>query len=435
MRDRKHDSSCAMRPARMLPVVLLLTLVAPRAVHAQASYTVQPIARLLDTVGEAQITLDGWFEVGDLTDRGQLLFATLSLNDAGGKNLLQYAGGKFLPIALPGGAVIDRAWPLDLDVSSPVSASGSGRVVFAATAALDGKPVFGTFLWEETTRQISAVALPGMPAVLDLTFDAGAPPAPAINGGGQIAFGAAVRNAAGQVNDALLLQGGDGKLSPLALPGQELPGGGTMTGVGGPPSLNDAGLVAFLAVRSGDTAPGAYLWENGALSPVALVGAEAPEGGTIEGITGAWVNGRDRSVLVAARVAASGSAVDALFRFTDGKLLPVVVSGQEMPGGGTLKSLQPFGISRPNALGQHAFLALLEGNTTAAYLLDASGKLSLILKEGDATDAGRITQIGARPDQSMRSFGVGLNSAGQVALPGRVDSGADTLLLLTPNSP
>jgi hypothetical protein len=434
MRDRKRGSARVIRRARILPVGLLLTLLAPHAAPAQSSYTVQPIARLLDTVGEAQITLDGWFEVGDLTDHGQLLFATLSLNDAGGKNLLQYADGKFLPIALPGGAVIDRMWPLDLDVSAPVSASESGRVVFAATAALGGKPAFGTFLWENGTRAITAVALAGMPAVDDLTFDAGALHAPAINGSGQIAFGAKVRNAAGQVGDALFLQSSDGKLAPVALPGQELPGGGAMIGLGGAPSLNEAGRVAFLGVRSADTAPGAYLWENGVLSPVALVGAETSEGNTIERVTGVWVNDRDRSVLVAARDAASGSAVDALFRFTDGKLLPVVASGQQMPGGGTLQSLQPFSVSRSNALGQHAFLALLGDNTTAAYLLDADDKLTLILKEGDAADAGRITQIGARPDQPMSSFGVGLNSSGQVALPARVDGSADTLLLLTPNA-
>jgi hypothetical protein len=298
--------------------------------------------------------------------------------------------------------------------------------------------VFGTFLWTDGSQQITAIALPGMPVVNDLTLETGARYAPAINGGGEIVFGARVKNAAGQVSEALFFRDGEGKLLPAALPGQELPGGGTMTGLGGPPSLNDAGMVAFLAVRSGDTTPGAYLWTGpreaggGALGPVALVGAETPGGGKIERVTGVWVNDRNRTALVAARVAGNSGTSDTLFRFTDGQLTPAVASGQEMPGGGKLQSLQPFGISRANAAGQHAFLAFLEGNATAAYLLEADGKLSLILKEGDTTELGRITQLGGRPEEPTSSFGVGLNGKGQVALPVRIAGGSSTLVLLSP---
>jgi hypothetical protein len=432
MLDRMHSSPHAASPVRMAFATLCFALLTSTAARAQASYQIQPIARILDTVGDAQITLDGWFEVGALNDRGQLLFATLSLNDAGGKNLIRYGDGQFVPIALPGGTMLNSKWPLDLDFLAPVSLNQAGGVAFAATAEIDRKTVFGTFLWDDA-QPVTPVALPGRPAVNDLTFETGARFAPMINDGREIVFGAQVRDPAGVVGDALFVRRADGTLVPVALPGEELPGGGAMAGLAGSPAVSDAGAVAFLALSAGNAVPGAYLWEGGAITPVALAGAAAPGGGTIERATGVWVNDQNRAVLVAARVVTNGAAVDALYLFDGEKLSPVVASGQEIPGGGRLQGLQASGISRANDAGQHAFLAYLEGNLTAAYLLDTGGSLSLILKEGDTTPVGRITQIGARPDQFMASFGIALNRGGQVALPVRIDGSADTLVLLTPN--
>jgi hypothetical protein len=83
-----------------------------------------------------------------------------------------------------------------------------------------------------------------------------------------------------------------------------------------------------------------------------------------------------------------------------------------------------------NGAGQHAFLAQLEGGNTAAYLLDADGTLSLILKSGTTTNLGTITDVGGG-----NWFGVGLNTQGQMLLPVRIDRGANTLVLLTPSAP
>src|SRR2546422_67111 len=88
-----------------------------------------------------------------------------------------------------------------------------------------------------------------------------------------------------------------------------------------------------------------------------------------------------------------------------------------------------LGVSAANEAGEHAFLAILEDNSTAAYRMDAAGKLSLILKSGTTTDLGTITQVGsgdAAPN---------LNSKGQVALTVQLDGGNDTLALLTPTAP
>jgi hypothetical protein len=100
-----------------------------------------------------------------------------------------------------------------------------------------------------------------------------------------------------------------------------------------------------------------------------------------------------------------------------------------MPGGGQLD--QYFGPFAVNDAGQFAFPATLADGSSAAYLLDTDGTLSLILKSGTATALGTISAVGP----SSGSSGIGLNSKGQVALPVQIDTGPATLVLLTPTAP
>jgi hypothetical protein len=123
----------------------------------------------------------------------------------------------------------------------------------------------------------------------------------------------------------------------------------------------------------------------------------------------------------------------------DGKLTAVAVPGQEMPGGGQFRqvTLLRHGVSPPNALGQHAFIATLADGSAAAYRMEADGTLALILKNGAVTDIGTVTQIARKtfPSGLARGGqGVGLNSQGQVALPVQIDGGPFTLVLLTPKA-
>ena len=103
-----------------------------------------------------------------------------------------------------------------------------------------------------------------------------------------------------------------------------------------------------------------------------------------------------------------------------------------MPGGGSFLSLQEVGVSSANERGQHALLAVLKDGTTAAYRLDADGRLSLILQSGATTSLGPITNVG---QGAILSRGIGLNRQGQVAVTVRVADRTDTVVLLTPRSP
>jgi hypothetical protein len=191
--------------------------------------------------------------------------------------------------------------------------------------------------------------------------------------------------------------------------------------------------------RQGDGAEmeSAYLWENGTLTPLALVGQNAPGGGKIATVWGALVNNKNRSVVIAARLNNS-KGPDGLYRFADGKLTPVVVPGQALPDGGKFKTLQGEreGIGFANELGQHPFLATLADQSSALYRLEPDGQLTPILKSGAVTDLGKITHVGVLvPPKEPEGVGVGLNASGQAAVTVRINGGVTTVVLLTPSSP
>lgn len=398
---------------------------------AQTSYQLQPVARLLDITDP--IAFDGWFRVGSLDDQGRVLFTTMGLSDAGGHHLMLYGDGAFRPLVLPdvpaegtGAALGGRTWPKELRVLAPVSMNQRGQVVFAATPGTTGE--YGVFLWDAETHQLTDVALPGALLAPGFTL-VGARFAPAVNNRGEIALTVAARNAVGALGDALLIHGPDGARSAILLPGQALPGGGRLARLGGAPTLSDGGAIALVAVREGDAGAGAYLWDRGTLTPLLLPGALLPVG-RVETVVGAWVNNKNRNLLVAARIEGQGSGIAALCRFAAGALAPVVVAGQEMPGGGRLLSIDS--VSFASEAGAHVFVATLSSGS-AAYLLDAEGQVSLILKSGAVTDLGRIAVVGSA-STALPSSGIGVNSRGQVALPALLDDHPPMLLLVTPRS-
>jgi hypothetical protein len=404
-------------------LVASLGLFAPSTARAQSTYKIQPILQPGDAVGGVVLPKsDGNFVIGTLNDSGQLVFSVTHAD--GSETLIQYADGKLTRIMAAGqdAPIPGGKWPRPVFLADPVSMNQLGNVVFAAGSATNDTALFDTFLWDYKAQKVLPVALKGMPAVNNLTFETGGDYTPGINNFGDIAFPAKAKNAAGKTVDGLFFLGRDGKLLPVVLPDQELPDGGKVDRAG-VASLNDAGVVGFAAERQGRDGLSGYLWEKGAITPVAVVDTDAPGGGKIADVPNVRVNNKNRSVLVRARL--HGSAAYALYRFADGKLTPVVVPGQVMPDGG--KVVKSGAVSYANGAGEHAFLAMLEGGATAAYRIDADGKLSLILKSGTTTDLGMITHVGGET-----SSGIGLNTQGQVAVVLTPAGGPDIVVLLSP---
>src|SRR5262249_3618918 len=149
-------------------------------------------------------------------------------------------------------------------------------------------------------------------------------------------------------------------------------------------SVNDAGLVAFQARRNGDPdfAWSAYLWETGSLLPAVRVGAPVPGGGLVTRVTAVRLSNQDRVMLVAAHLSTRPDQAG-LFFALHGQIKPIVVPGQDLPGGGRLRGIKEtlgsagysatFSISRANERGEYAFLAVLEDGGQAVYVTDAEG--------------------------------------------------------------
>jgi hypothetical protein len=428
-----------MKKLRLLALAATLLLLGRAAAQADILYKIQSIVKAGDQVGIARIDPDEGLYVSPLNDSGQLVFVPHN-SAGGGEALIQYDAGKqtLTPIVAAGGDSPEGKWPEHVLVMyHPYNMNQQGDVVVVTGRFVDGKVVPGaTYLWDYETRQMQTVIRPGMPIDNNLTVERSGGTATAINNRGEMAVTAVVKNAAGQERTALFFRGQDGQLQPVALPGQVLPDGRTVREVWGA-AINDAGVMLFREAGPDQVLPadGAiYLWEKGIITPVVTDGQAGPDGGKIA-VRGHLLNNRDRTALIAATLDHQPGQFG-LYRFTEGKLVPLIVPGQDMPEGGKLQTVRTwngiavFNISTANAAGQHAFVAQLQDGSTAAYRLDPDGTLTLILKSGATTDLGTIAEIGGL------WFGVGLNTKGQVALPVRIaGETGHRVVLLTPVGP
>jgi hypothetical protein len=422
------------------------------------AYRMELVVQSGDRAGGVQTVPDGHLGIGSLNDHGQLVFTVA--NAAGGQALLQYDvrgwrwWERFTPIAAANGGAPTGKWAADLAVWGPVSMNARGDSVFSTTdseafARLWNAPAGGTFRWDAKAQQVLPVALNGSPAAHGLTFVQAGGPHPVINNRGDIVMVGLVKNAAGSVRSGVFYVAPSGSITPVAVPGQTLPDGRTIAAAADP-SLNDFGTVAFLARAEGETRYSAYSWQQGTITPIASpapgrigIAAETPATEGFAAITGVRVTSSYYDVLVGARL--PGSQNVGLYRYRIGKKpLALAVPGQPMPGGGVFQSLlEPqqglAAVSYSNQLGRHAFLATIgeAGRVrTAAYLVDETGKLSLILKSGMMSDIGPVVNVGlaTRLLSGSGSSGIGLNSKGQVALTMKISDAPNMIVLLTPTA-
>jgi hypothetical protein len=419
-------------PARFaLMALAALAGLSPAALEAATppAYQIQTLVRSGDQVGDLEIQpTSGGLRIGTLNDQGQLVFVTQ--NTAGGEMLLQYSAGTLTSIGVAEQDGPLGKWPASIGFRTPVRMNQSGSIVFnVSTSETDS---LGTFLWDAATKEVTPVAVAGMPAGTDWTFSPARDGAPAINKSGDIVFGVGLKEADSSVRQGVFFRERTGQLQAVALPGESLGLGEVVEAFAG--GINDAGMVAFRAATVPNGPTSVYLWENGTVTPVAFVRGEVPGAEKVADLPGVWLNNQNHTLLLRIRIEDHNS--DSLWRWEDRQLTPLLVPGQEMPGGGLLDQLQPE-VSDANEAGQHAFIATVTdaGTTRAAiYRLDSDGTLSLVLQTGASTPLGLITHLGAAGAAPVLS-GIGLNGQGQLALPVRIDNGPPMIVLLTPLSP
>jgi hypothetical protein len=408
----------------------VLTTTLPHAAWAQLGYRVQPILRAGDRVGDRVIRApSGRFGVLRLNEDGR--FAVAAGDAAGGEMLLEYGEGTVTPIVLAGGAAPDGAWPARPVLGGPGLLNASGDLLFSVGRDPNSEFVDATYLWDARARQVKVIARAGMQSTVGQSLIHGGGFISTLNDRGEVGLVASVRNATGLEKSGVFLVTDGGQIRPVALPDQVLPDGKRLIAADFP-VVNDSGAVAFRGIREGDgESPGAYLWENGQVRPVAQVRQELPNFGRVRHCFGALVNSRNRNILL--QLGRPG-VNEAYVILRDGEFRTVAALGQEMPGGGKLTRIHADSFSYASASGEHAFLAELADRTTAAYRIDADGRLSLLLKSGEKTDQGTITRIRSE-SPGDGSYGVGINGKGQLVLTLQLDGGPDTLVLLTPNPP
>jgi hypothetical protein len=428
-----------------------LTLLAPgRADTPSTLYRSATIVTSGSQVGNVQIPASYDLFVGGLNDAGEIVFTAGSASQTQPEMLLKWSDGTLIPIAAPStgpasawaGAVY---WAHDLTIDRPVSVNQHGNVLFSADHTGGGRP-WGTFLWNAAKQQVTTVALKGMPATGNMEFTAPGGFAPALNNANEMALVGQVKNPAGPGGYGLFFLGQDGVLRSVLLPSEALPGGSgqnqALTNAYLMPSINDAGVVAFLTQTHSSSRYSAYMWEYGSIIPVMIAGTAIPGQGKVTGVSSVFLNNKNRSVLVTATTDRWGSSRQGVFSVLDGRVTTIAAPGWTMPGGGTLKTVQSaytqefspptIGVSGANAAGQHAFLATLEDGSTAVYRTEPGGYLSLISKISSAT-APPVQIADALPSLKLvPGSRPCLSNSGQLAISVRQQGGPSMIMLLTP---
>jgi hypothetical protein len=448
-RRRRAAGRCRRAAWALAPALLLF----PCAAHAAAldQYTVQVLAQSgVPTPGFNPI--GNYFAIYQMNDHDQISLVTKTQESNGRQVLGVLSNGLFTPIAAGGGPSPDgKTWPTNLGFAWNPDINESGNVAFVPADGAGNS--LGVYFWDATKQAVNRLATPGTPATRDLAFASGGKDGgAALNNRDEVAFVAPVEAASGSASEAVFLRRADGQIEPVALPGDALPGqGGTVrtAKVGASPAvfgflgLNDAGQVTFPALGTGIQpvanrfiTDSIYRWENGTISLIAESGTDIPGLGKSEGFFAHGPNNQNNKVLLSTWTP-NGPGVNGILLWDRGQLVPVLLQGQELPGGGQYKAGAIDG-NRPNELGQYPFAVQFQENGkigAGAYRVDADGKLSLIARTGMTTPLGTLTRISPVFWGTSGSSGIGINQQGQVVLVATIDNGPEAILLLTPKSP
>src|SRR5687768_4151002 len=123
------------------------------------------------------------------------------------------------------------------------------------------------------------------------------------------------------------------QLTPVAVSGQTAPrtGGATLSGFG-QVSMNSHGDIAFNAgLNGGSSTGGVFLFSNGNIFPVVLIGQPATgTNGTFSGFSSPIVNNSGEIAFWAGIT--GGKSSSGIFLYSNGRLLPVALDGQVVPG-------------------------------------------------------------------------------------------------------
>jgi hypothetical protein len=242
--------------ARVILPLVGLALWVPREAHADPTYKIQRIFKAGDTAGEVVIPANYALSLGGFSDGGRVIIDAFNPKKPEGEFVLQIADGKATTILRPGGDGPSGTWPQDVFVGN-FTANALGATLLDISA--HSGAWLGLYRWDPAAGQLTQVVKPGAPAsaVWTVTGDGAGL---CLNSLEESAVVLKVQDTTGKAGFGIFFLGRDGKWQPILLPGQELPGGGTVHDEAlHPVSCNAAGVVAFLARREGEKQYSAFL--------------------------------------------------------------------------------------------------------------------------------------------------------------------------------
>jgi hypothetical protein len=287
---------------------------------------------------------------------------------------------------------------------------------------------------------------------------------PSLNNGGDLVFPGMVPATIGpgasiDLGVGIFLADSQGHLTKVVRPGDMAPGGSTFDFAQNP-DINDRGDIAFGAHIAADPclnqgmmlpiwifcAESVYVKDGttGVIQSIAHQGGAIPAsagGGTFDYAYAPVLNSRGQILfdagLQGTSILFNGSPADsqAIFLYTDGKLISIARQGDAVPGGAHIvsASLNPGNYDLNNN-GDVAFNALLDTGDEGVFLW-SHGALSLVAKTGTVVP-------GVGTIASLDQYGTGLpngyvhlNDRGQVAFGVTLTDGGGALLLATPTGP
>lgn len=431
-----------MKHARLLPVLLGLLLLGASAAPAQTEYTIRSIFKVGDVAADFAIH-DGLslFPAG-LADDGRIIFAAYKPDGTEGDRWFQWKNGTTTLIAQPGSESPDGIWP-ETFWSQAWGTNHLGGSVFNALEFAKNT-VIGIYAWDPVSGKFRTLAKKGMVTADGLTVEDPAGINPAINDAGDIVVPIGVSEGGVRKGPGIFLLDRNGKWQTIIRSLAELPGGGKVN-ANYPylTAINDAGVVTLGLRKVGSGLYGLYNWEAGTLTAILPARTEVPGVGLVTSISSFTNNDVNRDLMVTLGV--GGSRNHGVYRITEGKVIPVALPGQEMPGGGKFRTVRYVfdaggpqlanGLGTANEQGQRALLATLEDGTSALYRVDLDGALALVLKQGQQTPLGTITHLGQKANLMNQQALPWLNSRGEIAIVLELDNGPQTLALLVPKTP
>ena len=227
----------------------------------------------------------------------------------------------------------------------------------------------------------------------DGTFSDNFNTSPGINESGQVAFRAQLNGTSnGASNDTGIFLYSSGTLTQVAREGDAAPDGdGAISNLFSPPSINDAGQLAFYANMTGANNQAIIFYNGATLSQVARVGQTVPDNsGVFDSVSSASLNNQGH---VAFQGTISGSSISGdhgLFLHDGVTLSQVVRVGDAAPDGNGTFSLtnSPAFNNADQALFFSIFTGTNSGNDEDALVIGDLGGLTLVAREGNTAPDG-----------------------------------------------